>query len=89
MKKTLSLIFTALFLAVCLVPGLGLILTGGERTAPRTRAAAREPVSISSAASRPAAPAPVKENIREMIRNPCCTEEARNIAKPRTTASSV
>ena len=33
MKKTLSLIFTALFLAVCLVPGLGLILTGGADAA--------------------------------------------------------
>lgn len=33
MKKTLSLIFTALFLAVCLVPGLGLLLTGGADAA--------------------------------------------------------
>ena len=36
MKKTLSLIFTVLFLAVCLVPGLGLLTTGG-RTPRRTR----------------------------------------------------
>ena len=33
MKKTLSLIFTVLFLAVCLVPGLGLLLTGGADAA--------------------------------------------------------
>ena len=33
MKKTLSLIFTVLFLAVCLVPGLGLLLTGGAEAA--------------------------------------------------------
>lgn len=33
MKKTLSLIFAALFLAVCLVPGLGLLLTGGSDAA--------------------------------------------------------
>lgn len=29
MKKTISLIFTLLFLGLCLVPGIGLILTGG------------------------------------------------------------
>lgn len=33
MKKTLSLIFTVLFLAVCLVPGMGLLLTGGADAA--------------------------------------------------------
>lgn len=33
MKKTLSLIFTVLFLTVCLVPGLGLLLTGGADAA--------------------------------------------------------
>ena len=33
MKKTLSLIFTAAFLAVCLVPGLGLLFTGGSDAA--------------------------------------------------------
>lgn len=33
MKKTLSLIFTVLFLAVCLVPGLGLLMTGGADAA--------------------------------------------------------
>ena len=33
MKKTLSLIFTVLFLAVCLVPGLGLLTTGGADAA--------------------------------------------------------
>ena len=33
MKKTISLIFTVLFLAVCLVPGLGLLLTGGADAA--------------------------------------------------------
>ena len=33
MKKTLSLIFTVFFLAVCLVPGLGLLLTGGADAA--------------------------------------------------------
>ena len=33
MKKTLSLIFTAVFLAVCLVPGLGLLFTGGSDAA--------------------------------------------------------
>ena len=33
MKKTLSLIFTAVFLAVCLVPGLGLLITGGSDAA--------------------------------------------------------
>ena len=33
MKKTLSLILTAVFLAVCLVPGLGLLFTGGSDAA--------------------------------------------------------
>ena len=47
MKKTLSLLFAALFLALCLIPSLGLLITGGSGAA-ANQVLAPKPVLLKS-----------------------------------------
>ena len=47
MKKTLSLLFAALFLALCLIPSLGLLITGGSGAA-ANQVLASKPVLLKS-----------------------------------------